>query len=300
MNESQLLFYKRSARLGTLASIIGLLVLGGCSPEASQKPERVSGEPIELGSGTAHAYADLNPDGSPLAIGIALTKRSMETLPTEKGKNPARCFDVNGDGDLDVHSECLGDHAFAISLQDVLARSPGTHFKWIGVDWNPLGHIPPGVYDLPHFDVHFYMASRESVRQIRPGTCGEMVDCEDFERGIKPVPAKYVARDYVDLQVVAPDMGNHLIDTTSPELRDPPAKFTHTFIYGAYDGKITFYEPMITAEFLLSNPDVCVPLKLPDAYEMAGYYPTQYCMRRVADEELYTISLEGFVHRVAS
>jgi hypothetical protein len=127
-----------------------------------------------------------------------------------------------------------------------------------------------------------------------------MVDCEDFERGIKPVPAKYVARDYVDLQVVAPDMGNHLIDTTSPELRDPPVKFTHTFIYGAYDGKITFYEPMITAEFLLSNPDVCVPLKLPDAYEMAGYYPTQYCMRRVADEELYTISLEGFVHRVAS
>jgi hypothetical protein len=299
MISTHLIFDTRPARLATLASIMGLLVLGGCSPEASSEPERVIGEPIELGSGTVHAYADLNPDGSPIAIGIGLSRSSLETLPTEKNKNMARCFDVDGDGELDVETECHGDHAFTISLLDVLAKSPETHFKWIGLDWNPMGHVPPGVYDLPHFDVHFYTASREAVRQIRPGTCGELVDCEDFERGIIPVPEKYVAPDYADLEAIVPDMGNHLVDLTTPELGDPPVKFTHTFIYGAFDGHITFFEPMITTEFLLSNPDECVPIKLPEAWEVAGYYPTEYCMRHLEDEAAYTISLEGFVHRAA-
>jgi hypothetical protein len=276
-----------------------MTVLVGCNPEASSEQASVTGEPIELGSGAVHAYAKLNPDGSPIAIGVRMTRSGLETMPTEKNKNMARCFDVDADGSLDMDTECHGDHALTLSLEDLLAESPETHFKWVGLDWNPKGHVPPGVYDLPHFDIHFYTASREAIRQIRPGACGDLVDCDDFERGITPVPAKYVAPDYADVQAVVPDMGNHLIDVTSPELADPPAKFTHTFIYGAFDGHITFYEPMITTEFLLSNPDVCVPIKSPEAWEVAGYYPTEYCMRHLEDEEAVTISLEGFVHRAA-
>jgi hypothetical protein len=300
MNEPQPIFGTLLDRLGALAAISGLLVLSGCAPEASSKVAKVSGEPVQLGAGTVQAYADLNPDGSPIAIGLALSESSLATLPKDRGKNEARCFDVNGDGDLDVHTECLGDHPVTVSLLDILAKSPETHFKWIGLDYNPLGHVPPGVYDLPHFDVHFYTASREDIRRIRPGTCGEFVDCEDFQRGIKPVPAKYLPPDFVDVQAVVPDMGNHLIDVTSPELGDPPVRFTHTFIYGAYDGRITFYEPMITTEFLTSTPNVCVPIRQPQAWQVAGYYPTEYCMRHLENEAIYTISLESFVHRVAS
>lgn len=289
----------RPARLATPALIMGLVVLGASSPAASQEPRRVVGEPIPLAQGTVHAYADLNPDGSPVAIGIALTKSGLETMPTEKHQNMARCFDANEDGQVDMDTECHGDHPFNISLQGLLAGSQEIPFKWVGLDWNPEGHAPLGTYDLPHFDVHFYMASREAIRQIKPGPCGDMVDCEDYERGIIPVPEKYVAKDYVDLQVVVPNMGNHLIDVTSPELADPPARFTHTFIYGSYDGHVIFFEPMITTEYLLSNPDECVPIKLPEAWEVAGYYPTQYCMRYLEDEASYAISLEGFVHRDA-
>ena len=299
MSPTHPIFERRPARLPTLALIMGLLALGGCAPEASSEPERVVGEPIELGSGTVHAYADLNPDGSPIAIGITLTRSGLETMPTEKGKNLARCFDLDDDGSLDVETECHGDYPWSISLLDVLAESRETHFKWVGLDWNPKGHIPPGVYDLPHFDLHFHTSSREAIGQIRPGSCGEMVDCEDFERGIVPVPEKYVAPDYIDIQAVAPSMGNHLVNSTAPELGDPPVKFTHTFIYGAYDGHITFFEPMVTTEYLLSNPDECMPIKLPEAWEVAGYYPTEYCMRHLEDEGAYAISLEGFVHRDA-
>ena len=69
MSPTHPIFERRPARLPTLALVMGLLALGGCAPEASSEPERVLGEPIELGSGTVHAYADLNPDGSPIAIG---------------------------------------------------------------------------------------------------------------------------------------------------------------------------------------------------------------------------------------
>ena len=290
----------RSARLTALAAIMGTLVWGGCSPEASSEPGTVVGEPIELASGTARAFVELNPDGSPIAIGVKLTQGGLESMPMERGMNPARCFDVDGDGSLDVNTECHGEHPFSISLVDLLAESPETHFKWVGLDWNPEGHNPPGVYDLPHFDLHFYTESRETVEQIGTGTCGELVDCEDFERAIIPVPDRYVAAGYIDLQIVAPVMGNHLINPTAPEMSDPPQKFTHTLIYGAYEGHITFFEPMITTEYLMSHPNECVPIALPEAWEVAGYYPTEYCMRHLEDEAAYAISLEGFVHREAS
>ena len=34
--------------------------------------------------------------------------------------------------------------------------------KWALLNWNPHGHIPPGIYDRPHFDVHFYMEPIET------------------------------------------------------------------------------------------------------------------------------------------
>ena len=111
-----------------------------------------------------------------------------------------------------------------------------------------------------------------------------------------PVPPKYVAPDYVAVGAVVPAMGNHLIDTTSPEFS--PTVFTHTFIYGSFDGEITFYEPMVTREFLLGQPeDACVQIKKPQGFAQAGWYPTEYCMRYHQDDNNYTVSLEKFVAR---
>jgi hypothetical protein len=44
-------------------------------------------------------------------------------------------------------------------------------------------------------------------------------------------------------------MGNHLLDSQSPELKDS-LPFATTFIYGAYEGELIFWEPMITLDFL--------------------------------------------------
>jgi hypothetical protein len=100
-------------------------------------------------------------------------------------------------------------------------------------------------------------------------------------------------------QAAVPAMGNHLINSKAPELVEQGREFTHTFIFGAYDGHVTFYEPMITLAFLQSRPDLCTPIKQPEAWESAGWYPTTYCIRHRPDEERYTVSLEDFVHRSA-
>jgi hypothetical protein len=57
---------------------------------------------------------------------------------------------------------------------------------------------------------------------------------------------------------------------------------------------------MITAAFLASQPDECHPIKWSRALEVAGYCPTEYRMRYLAEEREYRVSLEGLVQREAT
>ena len=210
-----------------------------------------------------------------------------------------RCFDLNGNGRIDGSSECEGDYEYVLAMPSVVADRRDIPIQWVGLNWNPAGHAPPDIYDLAHFDFHFYIDSEQSVRAIRTGPCGFFIDCDDFERATLPVPARYIDHRHVNVDAAVAAMGNHLIDTTSPEFGKPPRKFTHTWIFGAYDGRITFYEPMITHEFFMSRQNVCAPIKQPDAWQIAGYYPRRYCIRYHDGARKYTVSLEGLELREA-
>jgi hypothetical protein len=54
------------------------------------------------------------------------------------------------------------------------------------MDWEPHGHPPPGVYDVPHFDFHFYMITPEERAGI-DGSTGGQDPAAEF------VPAHYVS-----------------------------------------------------------------------------------------------------------
>ena len=43
-----------------------------------------------------------------------------------------------------------------------------TPYQFVELNWNPQGHEPPGIYDLPHFDFHFYTISLEKRNTIDP------------------------------------------------------------------------------------------------------------------------------------
>jgi hypothetical protein len=276
----------RSTALGLFIALAILNCRAGEETPAATEPVIVYGSSGELGEGTSRTYAEFDAEGNPVAIGISFTEGFLKGLPTELNpESVCVCFDLNEDGITSpADGECLGDYATDYDLPTDLTERDDVSFRWVGAGFEPMGHDPPGVWDIPHFDFHFYLQPPEDVHAIRPGPCGILIDCEDFEN---------------DVQAAVPGMGNHLIDSTSPEFGDPPQRFTHTFIYGAYNGHITFLEPMITVEYLESRPNECHSIKQPVSWEESGYYPQEYCTRYLEDEGTYQVSLEGLVYHEA-
>ena len=284
---------------GCALSILAAAAVGLAVSQQSAAAGTVKTEGQKLGDGTAALYVETADDGTPTALGIDFTQGMLEGLPSAPNTYN-RCFDKDGNGALGA-GECHGDYELIFTVPEEARMKANLPFKWISVNWNPHGHHEPAPppWAAPHFDYHFYIQDSESVAKIRPGPCSELIDCDDFKRAQMPVPAKYVHADHIDVGAAVQIMGNHLIDSKAPELAPGGPPFTYTFIYGAYDGHITFFEPMITRDFLASRPDMCAELKLPQAWEVPGNYPRKYCIRYHAGDGRYTVSLEDFVLRSA-
>ncbi len=280
------------------AAALAFLVSHGAVAQSASTT--VYGQAQKMGNGFAQLYAELDANGAPRVLGVSFDSGMLDGLPSEPNTY-SRCFDKNGNGKIDATGECNGDFELEFPVPPELARGGNSPFKWVSVNWNPAGHPHPAPppWAVPHFDFHFYIQSREAVRAIRPGKCSELINCDDFKIAQKPVPKSHVHADHIDVGAAVPDMGNHLIDSKTPELAPGGPPFTHTFIFGAYDGNITFYEPMITSAFLASRPNICVPIKQPQAWAIAGHYPTEYCIRHVDGEGRFTVSLEGFAARAS-
>lgn len=260
------------------------------------------GESASLGRGKLTAYSQaVGP--VPTSIGLVFTGGTLEGLPDHPPSDGMSCFDKNSDGTVDPHHECAGGYMHVLKLSPAFKSSADTPFNYLMANWNPIGHTPEGIWSVPHFDVHFYTNQIAETMAIRPGPCPVLVNCDDYKAGkILPNP-RYIAPGYKDVDALEPAMGNHLIDQTSPEFHGKP--FTHTFLYGSWNGHLTFYEPMVTLAWYNglrngTNKDACSPMKLPLASEKAGWYPTTYCLRYRANRDEFTTSLENFVYRPAT
>jgi hypothetical protein len=253
------------------------------------------GAPSALGNGHLRTYAQIS-GSRPQTIGVVFPKAALTNLPTAMtdGKH---CYDMNADGSLDEHTECVGGHERPLELPSRLTELSGVPFKWALVNYNPMGHGPEHIYDSPHFDFHFYTQPKAERDAIRSGPCGLAMNCEDYATATEPVAAQYMPQDYKDNGVAEAAMGNHLVDETAPEWHD--SDFTQTFIYGAYDARITFLEPMITKSWFEgiaagTNPSRCWPVKQPQQWQAAGWYPQEYCIQYRANRGDYTVSLQNF------
>ena len=277
--------------VGTIMSVIG------CS-SMDDSGDRVLGRSWEIGNGTVTTYADLTDDRTPSAIGVLYSANALDGLPTAYS-DQHHCFDRDANGTVDRAKECLATHETVMPIPDSVAAREDIPFKWVLFNWNPVGHIPPGVYDVPHFDIHFYIESIANTFALQDGPCGpEFIQCDQFELARKPLPGNFMHADFQNVDAVAPAMGNHLIDLTGPEFTGE--QWQRSFIFGIYDGKITFYEEMLTRAHLLSQPNACNPIKSPPAVGLSGFYPTQSCIRYDSVTGDYTVSIEEFVYREAS
>jgi Hypothetical protein TTHB210 len=225
------------------------------------------GQPKPFGKGQARSWVKLDRDGKPLAIGLSLTEEALKGLPAELPR---------GEQETEL----------VLALPPEASR---TAFNHIGVNWNPHGHIPEKVYDVPHFDFHFYMISPEERSRIT-------AQGEDVARSRRQPPPDYVPAGYIYApESEVPRMGGHWVDPQSNEFNKQP--FTRTFLYGNYNGQIIFMEPMITKAFLEARTDVTELIKQPSKYARPGYYPTRYSVRYDRAAKEYSIALEGLTPR---
>ena len=249
--------------LALAACSLALTSCGDDDEPAAPTEQVFTGERVAVGQGEAWTEVTLAADGSPQSLAAVFTEAALEGLPT--GHTPPA-------------------HEYVLRLPADAALAPYDH---VTLDWNAHGHAPPGVYDLPHFDVHFYFMSGAQRDAIGPH------DSVAFDA---PLPAEMLPPMYLETPGGVPRMGAHVIDLMSPEIAGTGA-FTHTFIYGKYDGRLNFLEPMVAEDFLRGRPDVEVSIRRPERYGVSGHLPGAYRVRYEEATGTYRVALTDLERR---
>ena len=219
------------------------------------------GAPVSIGHGTARIVEQA--DGRrPIAIGLELTPGALLGLPKRPGS---------------------GQDWF---LQTPKA-APATGLDHVMIDWNPLGHPPP-VYEVAHFDFHFYYVSRRSQMAIRYAH----PESSNMAGVVMPPEALLPPGYMIPPGTQVDEMGLHAVAGNAPEFHGKP--FTSTFIYG-YDanGRLAFFEPMAAMRYLLSHPHLNAVVVRPSTYSFPGYYPGSYSVSFDPGTRTYRIMLTG-------
>jgi hypothetical protein len=264
---------------------------------------REYGSAVRLGAGLARTYVafDTRTPNVPLEVGVALSEMSMGELPPPMVMSQP--MPSNGHEHVDTHIYDLSMPALN-----------GTPYRFVELDWNPGGHEPAGVYDVPHFDFHFYKVEKSVRDGIDPTQMSKATYLE--KSGKLPAEAErapnYLALSAPGTPVMAvPRMGAHWIDVRTPELQGlfgrPEAylPFTTTFLHGSWDGQFIFDEPMITRAFIMERKSAAAAserdrvIQLPQAkqFSPSGYYPNAYRISWDAEEKEYRIALTQLVRR---
>ena len=250
----------------------------------AQAAQIFHGEAKPLGNGTVRTWVELDSNSNPSDIGLVFTEAALSGLPTESDEfdeYPLKLTLQDGIG----HST----FEYELMLPQEASATPFTH---VGLNWNPHGHAPGGILDLPHFDFHFYTISPEE-------RYGITAVGDDLDRSYRMPPSGSIPSDYVLADMSAePRMGVHWVDLTAPEFNGEI--FTKGFVYGSYDGKVAFWEPMITRDFFLTEPDFSQAIKQPSFYAESGYYPTDYSIKYDPLSSEYTVSLNNLTFRASS
>ena len=289
--------HARSGALPLLAAALVGTALGACRPaegaDASGSRTAYSA-PVPVGRGTLRSYVTTK-DGVPTELGVALSEAALEGLPTTG----------------------VGHHGGGAPIHQYLLDFPtaGTApFRFVEVNWNPMGHEPEGVYqDVPHFDFHFYTvsrAARDSIVKSDPqwATHANALPAADF---VPPFAVQLGPPGAAPADVAVPMMGVHWVDTRSAELQrllgHPEAykPFTRTFIHGSWNGRFHFFEPMITRAHLQAKKGAADPavrderiaLPIPARYAEPGRYPTAYRITWDARAREYRVALTELARR---
>jgi hypothetical protein len=207
------------------------------------------GERKAFGQGYAQSWVRRDADGNVIAFGLSFDEAALGNL----GEKP---------------------------VEVVLALPAGANlpFRTAVVDWNPQGHPPAHVYDVPHFDFHFYTIDETTRMAIGPsGPAATATPAPDI------VPTGFITDGGT-----VPMMGKHYLAASLPEFHG--GTFTATPIYGYYDSHLVFVESMVTITSLREKRTFGGSLAQPARFEKPGAYPAQWSIGYDATAHRYEVA----------
>lgn len=214
------------------------------SATPSATPARELGEAKAIHGANATLYSIPATGGGYSEIGFELPQAAVEAAP------------VSADAKATI-----------TTLRFSEAVRQATFVDHLDIDYNPQGHEPPGTYDLPHFDFHFFGVD-EATKQA--------IDCKDETLpAAARLPTGYAFLPPPKGQCV-PLMGFHASELSSPELQPSPQPFTRTMILGFYGGNLIFIEPMMTKAFLSQKQDFTLAVGRPAELGRQTLYPSSF------------------------
>lgn len=228
------------------------------------------GPQVTLGYGKVRSWISVDSNDNPNEIGIEITREAL--------LNPER----------DKNSSPPAGSTIVIPLHQKANRL--TPFNHIGLNWNPNGHEPEHVFDVPHFDIHFYMISVEEQQAIPEWSPSTNELFNNYP------PLGYMPADYFtppDAATAEAQMGKHWLPVNLGDY----LPFSKIMIYGSFNGNFIFVEPMITLEYLLSNEEFSLNYSQPEHFAKAGNYPTKYNIYHDTVTGSTFITLSDFVSR---
>ncbi|MDF0603700.1 hypothetical protein P1J78_23525 [Psychromarinibacter sp. C21-152] len=222
------------------------------------------GPEMPLGAGSVRAFAQTDAAGLATRIGIQMTEEAV--------------------------ASAGHDMVFVtVPLPDA-ARAAG--YDHVSLDWMPHGHAPDDLFGVPHFDVHFYITTEAERLAIDPA------DPRFMEKAANRPSAELMPPTYMpppDLDPI-PAMGEHWLDVTDPVFAGQP--FEAVLIYGAWDGDVTFVEPMVTRDLLLSRRDFGGALDQPDRVEEPVSLPAAWSVSFDTEAGVHVVSIDELLARV--
>jgi len=246
-----------------LLSLAAAAALAATPALAAGKAQTYDGKSVRVGHGTAHTVVRTDDSGKVVAIGIVLSETALDGLPKA--------------------TKTKDDFPYLLLMP---TKGPRTVVDHAVLNWESQGHPPPHVYDVPHFDFHFYMVSRAQQMAVK------FKSEADSGSPAQQPPANLVPAGYIMPPGTAvPQMGAHAVNPAGGEFHGQP--FTATFIYGYYDKKLTFVEPMASLAYLKTKPDFAAPVVRPASYSKPGAYPSAYSVKYDAKHKTYSVTLEA-------
>jgi hypothetical protein len=244
-------------KIKILSALLLALTLNSCSDDpvdpGTDNTTTYYGSAVKVGDDSARSYVKVDASGNPTAIGIAIPHAAMMNIPEQTPFGSSFLLPIPNQGN---------------------SKLP---FKHITFDYNPHGHDPKPTFEVEHFDAHFYTITETEKLAIQLQNQGDTAKM--YKDPISTdIPAGYTG--YVTIPGGGPRipvggvpmMGWHFSDSTQPV-----TVFDHVMIYGFYNAKMNFMEPMVTKAFLDSHTDVTRNIPQPQTYLNAGnFWPTKY------------------------